>query len=249
MVRISSALAVFRGNGRSAKSWKTRPTVVIVHGAWTDGSAWSDVIARLQANGVLVVAAQIPLSSLSADAAFLRRELAICDEPVVLVGHAWGGTVITEGGDDRKVAALVYVAGFAPRIGESTNDLTRSHSPPGYVSLVQVDAQGYWRLPQGYFAEHMAQDLPGEHARVLASTQVPFCGHALDELVTRATWEQKPSWYLITERDRMIDPALQLRMAARMGAKTTSVRSSHMPFITRPQETADIILEAVSAIL
>jgi pimeloyl-ACP methyl ester carboxylesterase len=248
MAGLSTAFAVFRGNGKSPRQSEPQPTVIIVHGAWTDGSAWSDVIARLQASGLRVVAAQIPLSSLSADAELLRRELIVCDCPVVLVGHAWGGTVITEVGDDTKVAALVYVAGFAPMAGESVNDLSRTRPVPGFDSVIQVDVAGYLRIPQQHFADHMAQDLTADYARVLAATQVPICGKAFDEKVTRAGWEFKPSWYLIAEADRIIDPALQREMAVRIHARTRSIRSSHVLFITRPRETTAIILEAVNQI-
>jgi pimeloyl-ACP methyl ester carboxylesterase len=245
MGRLRAAISSFTGNGRSPGRLRYRPTVVIAHGAWTDGSTWSDVISRLQANDVTVIAAHISLASLFGDVAMLERELAACEYPVILVGHGWGGTVITQVGDDAKVAALVYVAAFAPKSGESTNDLNLTRPIPPYVSIIQIDAAGFLRIPQEFFADHMAQDLGTEHARVLAATQAPIRGGALDDRVTVNAWSAKPSWYLIAEADRMIDPGLQREMARRMHAKTITVRSSHVPFITRPRETTALVLEAV----
>jgi pimeloyl-ACP methyl ester carboxylesterase len=215
MGRLRAAISSFTGNGRSPGRLRYRPTVVIAHGAWTDGSTWSDVISRLQANDVTVIAAHISLASLFGDVAMLERELAACEYPVILVGHGWGGTV----------------------------NLTRPIPP--YVSIIQIDAAGFLRIPQAFFADHMAQDLGTEHARVLAATQAPIRGGALDDRVTVNAWSAKPSWYLIAEADRMIDPGLQREMARRMHARTITVRSSHVPFITRPRETTALVLEAV----
>jgi len=221
------------------------PTVVLVHGAWADGSSWSEVIARLQAKGLRVVSVQNPLNSLADDVATARRAIDAQTGPVVLVGHSWGGTVITQAGTAEKVTALVYVSAFAPESGESTNDVQSRHSPPGYVNLLQVAPSGHLWFPQGELPHWFAQDLPSPNAAVLAATQVPIHASAFDDKVTEAAWHSKPSWYLVTEQDRMIYPRLQREMATRMKAHVVAVPASHVPFLSMPRETTAIILEAV----
>ncbi len=224
------------------------PTVVLVHGAWADGSSWSDVIARLQAKGLRVVSVQNQLNSLADDVAAVNRALARESEPVVLVGHSWGGTVITEAGATGKVAALVYVAAFAPDLGQSTNDVQARRPPPAYVSLLQADDAGYLWFPQDALPQWFAQDMPAVNASVLAAAQNPIRASAFGDKVSAAAWSTKPSWYLLTEQDRMIDPALQREMATRIKARITSIRASHVPFLSRPKETTAIILDAVQAV-
>lgn len=225
-----------------------RPTVLLVHGAWADGSGWSEVIARLQADGLRVVAVQNQLNSLADDVAEVTRALERETGRVVLVAHSWGGTVITQAGDASNVAALVYVAAFAPDQGESTNDLQRMVPLPGYVPLLSADSAGYLWFPQEALPEWFAQDLPPRQAATLASAQNPIRASAFDERVSTAAWHDKPSWYLLTEEDRMISPALQQTMATRMRARVETVRSSHVPFLSRPQSVVKIIEAAVDAV-
>src|SRR5438093_443646 len=176
--------------------------VVIVHGAWADGSSWSKVIPLLQAKGLHVVAVQNPLTSLAEDVAAVKRVIDAQKGPVILVGHSWAGTVITEAGTSDKVAALVYVAAFAPDVGESSNDLGTAAPPPPGSSSVYPDPAGYVYLTAQGVAHDFAPDLPAAMTKVMAVTQGPIFGKAFDEKVTNAAWKTKPSWYIVAERDR-----------------------------------------------
>ena len=223
-------------------------TVVLVHGAWADGSSWNEVIARLQAEGIPVVSVQNPLSSLADDVAAVRRAIELVDGPVVLVGHSWGGTVITQAGASKSVRALVYIAAFAPDRNESTSSLQAPYPAPEYVPLLRADSAGYLHFPADALPHYFAQDLPSANAMVLAATQGPIRASAFDDRVTEAAWHDVPSWYLVTDHDRMIAPRLQREMAQRIGARVTEVPASHVPFASRPRETTAVILEAVAEV-
>ena len=223
-------------------------TVILVHGAWADGSSWNEVIARLQAEGIAVVAVQNPLSSLADDVAAVQRAMELVDGPIVLVGHSWGGTVITEAGASERVLALVYVAAFAPDRNESTNSLQARYPIPEYASLLRADSAGYLHFPANALPHYFAQDLPSANAMVLAATQGPIRAGAFDDKVTEAAWHDTPSWYLVTEHDRMISPALQRDMAQRIQARVREVQASHVPFASHPRETTAVILEAVAEV-
>jgi len=226
---------------------KTRlsPTVVLVHGAWADGSSWNAVIAQLQAKGLKVVSVQNPLSSLTDDVDATRRAIDAEKGPVVLVGHSYGGTVITQAGNSDKVAALVYVAAFAPDEGESTNDLQKPYPVPPYVSKLEIDAKGYLWMPQEAVPTYFAQDVAPKTGKVLAATQGPIRAAAFEEKVTQAAWRRKPSWYVLTDQDRMIYPDLQRDMAKKIGATVATLHASHVPFISKPDETTAVILAAI----
>ena len=227
---------------------RLRPTVVLVHGAWVDGSSWSEVIARLQAKSLRVVSVQNPLTSLADDVAAVSRVLELEEAPVILVGHAWGGTVITQVGSASQVAALVYVAAFAPDSGQSTNDLLRGRPAPGYCALLSKDRWGYLWFPQEALPEWFAQDLPAENAKALASAQTPIHASSFDDRVSEAAWRIKPTWYLVCDEDRIIAPVLQHEMAGRIRANTATVRASHVPFASRPRETTEFILEVARSV-
>jgi len=221
-------------------------TVVLVHGAWADGSSWNEVIARLQAEDIPVVSVQNPLSSLADDVAAVSRAIELVDGPVVLVGHSWGGTVITQSGASERVRALVYIAAFAPDRNESTNSLQAPYPAPEYASLLRADSGGYLHFPADALPHYFAQDLPAANAMVLAATQGPIRASAFDEPVTEAAWRHLPSWYLVSGHDRMIPPQLQRDMAQRIRARTREVPASHVPFASKPRETTAIILEAIA---
>ncbi|MEO8367095.1 MAG: alpha/beta hydrolase [Pseudoxanthomonas sp.] len=223
-------------------------TVVLVHGAWADGSSWNEVIARLQCDGVAVVSVQNPLRSLADDVGCVLRTMEQVEGPVVLVGHSWGGTVITQAGTYDRVLALVYIAAFAPDRNESTNALQAHYPAPEYAPLLRMDSGGYLHFPAASLPQYFAQDLPAANARVLAATQGRIRATAFDEVVSSAAWRNTPSWYLVTEHDRMIPPAMQRDMAARIGARVPSVAASHVPFASRPSETTAIILEALAEV-
>ncbi|RZA33204.1 MAG: alpha/beta hydrolase [Lysobacteraceae bacterium] len=222
-------------------------TVILVHGAWADGSSWNEVIARLQAEGLAVVSVQNPLSSLADDVAAVHRAMELVDGPVILVGHSWGGTVITQAGVSARVLALVYIAAFAPDRDQSTNALQANDPVPEYAALLRVDSAGYLHFPADALPHYFAQDLATVNARVLAATQGPIRASAFDDRVTEAAWRDRPSWYLVSGQDRMIAPRLQREMAQRIQARVTEVPASHVPFASRPRETTAIILEAVAA--
>jgi pimeloyl-ACP methyl ester carboxylesterase len=221
------------------------PSVVIAHGAWIDGTGWREVIALLQIKSVNVVAVQNPLSSLADDVDAVSRAIHQQSSPVVLVGHGYGGTVITQAGNHSRVAALVYVAAFAPDSGESTMDSQRDYPSEAPVASLEVDSGGFLYLAQEAVPKFLAQDLPATDNLVLAAAQQPIRVSALLDQVAAAAWRVKPCWYLVTSEDRMISPALQRRFAARMSAEVSILSAGHTPFLSKPKETATAILSAV----
>lgn len=220
------------------------PTVVITHGAWVDGTGWRKVIAVLQVQGLNVVAVQTPLSSLADDANAVTRAINHQSGPIVLVGQGYGGTVITQAGGHSKVASLVYVAAFAPDKGESTTDAQTDYPPLPCVAHFEVDAGGFLYLAQDAVPEFLAQDLPAADCRILAAVQKPIRASALVDRVTSVAWRDKPSWYVVTDADRMISPHLQRQIANKINANVVTLHAGHVPFLSKPKETADVILAA-----
>jgi len=222
--------------------------VVLIHGAFADGSSWDKVIPILQAKGLKVVAVQNPLTSLADDVAAGKRVIDEQSGPVILVGHSWGGTVITQLGDDAKVAALVYVAAFAPDVGESSNDLGREGPPPPGAAHIRPDSTGFLYLTPEGVAKDFAQDLPAAQTKVMAVTQGPIFAKAFDEKLTKAAWKSKPSWFIVAENDRMIPPDLERAMATKINAKITALPTSHVPMQSRPNDVAAVIVAAAAAV-
>lgn len=222
-----------------------KPSVVIVHGAFADGSDWAKVIPLLQAKGLRVTAVQNPLSSLADDAAAAKRAIDAQPGKVVLVGHSWGGVVITEAGAHPKVSGLVYVAAFAPDVGQPVGELGKNYPKPSGLAHFVPDAAGWLYLTPEGMSQHFAQDLPAETTAVMAATQGPIHGAAFGSKVSVAAWKQKPSWYLLAEADRMIAPELQRDTAAAIKAKLSRVNSSHVPQQSQPAKVAAVILDAV----
>ena len=221
------------------------PTVVIVHGAWVNATDWREVIARLQVKGLNVIAVQNPLSSLADDVDAVTRAINHQSNPIVMVGQGYGGTVITQAGNHPRVAALVYVAAFAPDAGDSTTDAQKGYPPPPCVAGFEVDAGGFLYLAPDAVPEFLAQDLPAADNRILAAVQKPIRASALLDRVTTAAWRTKRSWYVAADEDRMISLALQRRIAKRINATVCILHSGHLPFLSKPKETADAILAAV----
>jgi pimeloyl-ACP methyl ester carboxylesterase len=221
-------------------------TVILVHGAWADGSSWSKIIPLLEAKGLHVVAVQIPLTSFAEDVAATQRAIALEDGPVLLVGHSYGGAVITEAGNDPKVAGLVYVSAVAPDKGESTLGLISSVQTP-IGSELRPDKSGFLKVTPKGIAEDFAQDLSAKEIAVLTATQVPVNVAAMKAEVTNPAWKSKPSWYIIASNDRAISPDLEASQAKRIGAKTTTVSSSHVIMLARPMKVADVILDAAAS--
>src|SRR5450631_1433430 len=196
-------------------------TVLLVHGAWADGSSWSKVIPLLEAKGLHVVAVQNPLTSLADDVAATRRAIALQDGPVLLVGHSYGGVVITEAGNDPKVVGLVYVAALAPSEGGSVASVTKPFPPAPLGSEVRADAEGFLTVTAKGIAEDFAQDLPDKEKQLLTSTQGPTAAVVFGGTVTTAAWKAKPSWCVIASNDRAVSPDLEKAEAEAM--KATSI--------------------------
>jgi pimeloyl-ACP methyl ester carboxylesterase len=217
--------------------------VVLVHGAYADGSSWSEVIPRLQAAGLAVTAVQHPLTTLEAGVDVTRRALALTTGPTVLVGHSFAGMIITEAGVDPAVSALVYVAARGPDAGEDYGALARTFpTAPASAGLVWSD--GYGRLNEEAFLRDFAGDLAPERARALYAVQGPIADTLFTGKTTQAAWRHKPSWYAVSTQDRTIDPDLERFMAKRMGATTIEVAASHLSLVSHPAEISDLILTA-----
>jgi len=238
--------ALHKGPVAHANSTQGVRNVVIVHGAWADGSSWSKVIPLLQAKGLHVVAVQNPLTSLADDVAATKRAIALQDGPVLLVGHSYGGVVITEVGNDPKVVGLVYVAALAPSDGESVASITKPFPPAPLGSEVRADAEGFLTVTPKGIAEDFAQDLPDSEKQLLTATQGPTAAAVFGATVTTAAWKSKPSWYVIASNDRAVAPELQKAEAAAMKATSITVPSSHVPMLSHPREVADLIEQAAA---
>jgi pimeloyl-ACP methyl ester carboxylesterase len=221
--------------------------VVLVHGAYADGSCWNDVIARLQQAGMHVTAVQNPLTSLADDAAATRRVLAQQDGPTILVGHSWAGAVISETGVDPKVAALVYVAARAPEAGEDYGALAARFPTPPVAAGLMKTPDGYAQLSEAAFVRDFAGDLEPAKARVLYATQGRIAQTLLASRTTQAAWKVKPSYFAVSAGDRTMAPELQRFAAKRMGAKTIELASSHVSMLSHPEEIAALILQAAGA--
>ena len=221
------------------------PSVVIVHGAFADGSDWAKVVPLLQSEGIKVTVVQNPLTSLTDDVAATQRVLNNQEGDVVLVGHSWGGTVISQAGADQKVRSLVYVAAFAPDAGQATKELGKDYPAPSGVSEIVPDKNGFLYLTPKGMADDFAQDLPAEQTSVMLATQGPIRAAAFEDRTSVAAWKTKPSWFVVANQDRMIQPDLQRAFAKKIGARTTELKASHVPQQSRPAEVAKVIIEAV----
>lgn len=244
MVILSSGIAM-RGFAQ-AKSSQGARNIVLVHGAWADGSCWSKVIALLEAKGFHVVAVQNPLTSLADDVAATKRIIALQDGPVILVGHSYAGVVITEAGNDPKVIGLVYVAAFAPGEGESINSVSKAYPPAPLGSELRPDAQGFLTATRRGIAEDMAQDLPEKEQQILTATQGQTAAAVFGATVTTAAWKSKPSWAVIAGNDRAIPPKLEKDEAASIKATSITLPSNHLAMLSHPREVAEVIEQAAA---
>jgi pimeloyl-ACP methyl ester carboxylesterase len=244
---ITSLAAMALGVGSTALGASGQPTVVLVHGAFVDGSGWSGVHQILREQGYPVVVVQNPTTSLPDDVAATRRAILGATGPVILVGHSYGGVVITEAGSDPKVSALVYVAAFAPDAGESVASILAS-APPGAPALpILPPVEGFLLLDSTKFPEVFAADVDPRTARFMADSQVPWGAQALEGKVGIPAWRSKPTWYLIPQDDRVIPPAAQQAMSARAGAQVRTAKGSHAVYVANPQVVAELISEAAKA--
>ena len=220
--------------------------IVLVHGAFADGSSWAKVIPILQAKGYNVTAVQNPLTSFADDVAATNRALALQDGPVILVGHSWAGVVITEAGMDPKVVGLVYVAAFAPDQGEAVGELGKAYPPPPALAAPIVDKAGFLSLSTEAVVKHFASDLPASEARVVAATQGPIAGSAFGAQVSGVAWKTKPSWYIVSKLDNAIAPDEERFFAKRMKATTTELNASHVAMLSQPKAVAAVIMDAAA---
>ncbi|RIV23525.1 alpha/beta hydrolase [Fibrisoma montanum] len=220
-----------------------KPTIVFVHGLWADGSSWNAVIEPLQDAGYTVVSVQNPTTSFDDDVTATRRALARIEGPVVLVGHSWGGFVITEAGNDPRVKALVYVAAFAPDAGESLIDLLSKVPQNALGSHFDV-ADGFIKLTFEGVQQSFAGDLSEPEQRLIFATQTPASETVFGAKNTTQAWKDRPSFYIVAGQDGAIPPDLERMMASHIGAKTIEIDSSHVPMISQPEEVLDVILEA-----
>ncbi|MEH0845656.1 alpha/beta hydrolase [Micromonospora sp. CPCC 205711] len=222
-----------------------RPNIVLVHGAWADGSCWSGVIERLQADGYQVTAPQFPLTSTADDVARLRQVLNLQDGPTIVVGHSYGGQIMTALGTDApNVAGLVYIAAFGLDNGESLAALLSQGPTPPALSHLVTDKQGFMWQPQDDFVQHFAADVDPVRAKVMHSVQQPIAGSAFNDAMGVPAWKSLPSWYLVATQDQAIPPDAQRMFASRMGATTIEVPASHVPMVSHPDEAAQLIKAA-----
>jgi len=222
--------------------------VVLVHGAFVDGSGWEDVYKILKKDGYNVSIVQNPTSSLADDVAATKRALAAHRAPVVLVGHSYGGVVITEAGNDHKVAGLVYIAAFAPDKGESVAALIKDPQPGAPVPPILPPQDGYLLLDRTKFAGSFAGDVAKERAEFMADSQVPYGVAALNGTISEPAWKTKPSWYLVTTEDKMIPPAAQRFMSKRAGSTVVEVGGSHAVYVSKPEAVAALIERAANGL-
>jgi pimeloyl-ACP methyl ester carboxylesterase len=225
------------------------PNIVLVHGAWADGSSWSAVIEHLQADGYSVSAPQLRMTRLADDVARVRQVLARQHGPTVLVGHSYGGQIITALGTDApNVVGLVYIAGFGLDEGESIGALL-SQAPGGpALAHLDIDPQSFAWLPEADFVNHFAAEVDPVKARVMFAVQQPLHASALEEVMGVPAWRALPSWFLVADGDQVIPPDAQRQFAARMGATTVEVSTNHVAMVTRPDEVLQLIRTAAEAV-
>ncbi|MDM0078457.1 alpha/beta hydrolase [Variovorax sp. J2P1-59] len=221
-----------------------KPSIVLVHGGFVDGSGWEGVHKILKKDGYDVTIVQNPTVSLADDVAVTKRVIAAKPGPVVLVGHSYGGVVITEAGNDEKVASLVYIAAFAPDKGESVQSLIKDPQPGAPVPPILPPRDGFLLLDKTKFAASFAADVKPQTAAFMADSQVPWGVEALGGAVTEPAWKAKPSWYLVAKDDKMIPPPAQRLMSKRAGATVVETPGSHAVYVSRPQAVADLIKQA-----
>ncbi len=226
-----------------------RPNIVLVHGAWADGSCWSGVIERLQAQGFQVRAPQFPLTSLADDVARLRQVLEFQDGPTVVAGHSYGGQIMTALGDEApNVVGLVYIAAFGLDEGESLGALLSDGPPTPALAHMFNDSRGFGWLSEDDFVNHFAADVDPTWARVMYAVQQPLALSAFEDVMGVPAWKSLPSWYLVAQNDEAIPPDAERQFAQRMGATTVEVPASHVAMVSQPAEVADLVEKAAASV-
>jgi pimeloyl-ACP methyl ester carboxylesterase len=226
----------------------TKPNIVLVHGAWADGSTWSAVIERLQANGFRVIAPQFPMTALADDVARLRQVLEFQDGPTIVVGHSYGGQIMTSLGTNApNVVGLVYIAAFGLDEGESLGALLAQGPVTPALEHLFTDKQGFGWLSEDDFVNHFAADVESTKAKVMYAVQQALAGSAFTDVMGTPTWKSVPSWYLIAKDDQAIPAQAEMQFAQRMGATTVEVASSHVAMVSHPDAVVDLVEQAAEA--
>jgi pimeloyl-ACP methyl ester carboxylesterase len=242
---LASTLGVSAAQSNTAGATAPVRNIVLVHGAFADGSSYAKVIPLLEAKGFRVTAVQNPLSSLAADVAATQRAIALQNGPVILVGHSWGGMVVSAAGNDPKVVGLVYIAAIVPEAGQGANDVLKPYPPTPGLGHMAPDAAGYLSLTRQGIEEDFVPDLPaGERALVFA-TQGPWNSASLAETVPNPAWKTKPSWF-IAVNDRILPADYEQVIARHINARTTTLPSGHVPMLSRPKDVAAVIIDAAN---
>jgi pimeloyl-ACP methyl ester carboxylesterase len=251
MFKLSIPLLLLAASATVAHA-ETKPepikTIVLVHGAFADSSSWDRVAPLLEAKGYRLIAVNLPLTSFEDDVAATRRALEVAPGPVLLVGHSYGGFVITEAGTNDKVKGLVYVAAFAPDNGQSVNDVYKGRPEPEWVKGAIIDSTGFAWLKRETVAATFAQDLSKTDITDLTRKQGPTALKLFEGRITKAAWHTRPSWFVRPEQDHMVASDLQAEMAKRAGMQVTNIASSHVVMLSHPKDVAAIILSAATAV-
>ncbi len=246
---LSTALTTaFFGGLAVAQKQAPQPVtnVLLVHGAFADSSSWDKVIPLLKAKGLHVVTVDIPLTSLSEDVAATKKAIAAQTGPVLLVGHSYGGTVITEAGDDSKVAGLVYVAAYAPDNGKTTVDAGAGFAPMPSLAEFEKAPTGLVSLSKKGIDDYFAPDLPKREQKEVFAKQIPLAVASLEEKMSTAAWNSKPCWYIVSTNDQIINPDQEKSMAKHIDAEITEIPASHVVMLSHPKETAAVIIKAAA---
>ena len=243
-VLVAPAVLMSTSNDTPVQTAKGVKNIVLVHGAFADGSSWAKVIPILQEKGLNVIAVQNPLTSFADDVAATKRVLGQLDGPVLLVGHSYGGMVISEAGKDEKVAGLLYVAALVPEDGQNVIDVNAAMPTTGVEKDFQISPEGFISLPLKAVEEHFAQDVLPEERKIIYATQVTWAAPATQVKVYDPAWQTKPSWFVIAAMDGMINPDLQRFKSKLMKATTLELKSSHVPMVSQPEKVAEFIISA-----
>jgi pimeloyl-ACP methyl ester carboxylesterase len=248
-ITLAVALAFIITSAGSARADSNKPNVVLVHGAWADGSSWSAVIQRLQEDGYNVIAPQFPLTSLAADIARLREVLAVQDGPTIVTGHSYGGQIMTALGTDApNVVGLVYIAAFGLDEGESIGALLGQGPPTPALANLRIDAQGFAWIPQSDFVNYFAADVDRQKTNVMYAVQQPLHVSALGDVMGTPAWKTLPSWYMVATNDQAIPPDAERFFAQRMGATTVEIESSHVAMVSHANAVTKLIEKAAQAV-